>query len=111
MGPHPQFILRAIRAFTPSPEKTKPERGRYLPLVSNPNDVATLDPVCGIGQFSQETHALYSSTLGASSVGHTVPQEKHQPPVPGPQGVVLRLKASSLEPRLLDTVNPESPVP
>lgn len=111
MGLQTQFILRAIRAFTPSPEKTKPKRGRYLPLVSNPNNVATLDPVCGTGQFSQETHVPYSSTLGARSVGHTVSQEEHQPPVPCPQCVDPRLRASSLEPRLLDTVNPESPVP
>lgn len=41
----------------------------------------------------------YSSTPGASRVGHTVSQEEHQPPVPCPQCVVPRLKASSLEPR------------
>lgn len=39
--------------------------------------------MCGTGQFSQETRQPYSSTLGASSVGHIVSwEEGHRPPHP-----------------------------
>lgn len=51
VGLHTQFLLRAVRASTLSPEKTKPKRGRYLPLVSTPNNVATLDPFVAQDNF------------------------------------------------------------
>lgn len=79
VGLHTQFVLRAIRASTPSPEKTKPKRGRYLPLVSTPNNVPTLDPFVAQDNFLRKLMCRISPHSEQAVWGTQFPRKNTSP--------------------------------